>query len=162
MISLFKFFYKQLLDPALQPNHGKCRDMTLLLQNYLRYWKIHHCRYMSLYSHVSICFRVAVLIRYYTLLFQRNNKICCKGLVCKVSSVASYQTRWYNKIIFKKGYLVPWNFSWIGYCKMVTPMNGLHLFNFELNSFLRIPLIMLFLEYTSSWQISWRYYDLCC
>ena len=42
------------------------------------------------------------------LLFRRNNRIWCKGLVCKASSVASHQTRWYNKRILRTR-----DFSWI-------------------------------------------------
>ena len=42
-----------------------------------------------------------------------NNRIWRKGLVCKASSVASNQTRWYNKRILVKGYSVPRDFSWI-------------------------------------------------
>ena len=47
------------------------------------------------------------------LLFRRSNRSWLKGLVCKASSVASQQTRWYNKRMFRKGYSVPRDFSWI-------------------------------------------------
>ena len=41
---------------------------------------------------------------------RRNNSFWCKGFVCKSSSVASYQTRWCNKRILRKGYSVPTGF----------------------------------------------------
>ena len=50
-------------------------------------------------------------------MFRRKYRILFKGLKCKSSNVASnqmiYQTRWYNKRIFIKGYSVPRDFSWI-------------------------------------------------
>ena len=50
-------------------------------------------------------------------MFRRKYRILRKGLICKSSSVASnqmiYETRWYNKRIFIKGYSVPREFSWI-------------------------------------------------
>ena len=46
------------------------------------------------------------------LLYRINNRIWLKGLVCKASSVAFRQSRWYNKIILTKGYSVPRDFSW--------------------------------------------------
>ena len=45
MISYLSFSYKGPLDPGFHPHHHKYWGMILLLQNYLRYWKIHHCRY---------------------------------------------------------------------------------------------------------------------
>ena len=47
------------------------------------------------------------------LLFRRNNRIWRKGIVCKVSIVASHQTRWYIKRMLTKGYSVPRDISWI-------------------------------------------------
>ena len=35
-------------------------------------------------------------------MFRKNNRIWCKGLICKASSVASHQTMWCNKIMLKK------------------------------------------------------------
>ena len=53
------------------------------------------------------------------LLFRRNNKVWPKGHVCKGSSVMSYQTWWYNKLILGKGYSVPRDFSWIKNYKLI-------------------------------------------
>ena len=46
-------------------------------------------------------------------MFRRNNSIWHKGLAFMSSSIASYQTRWYNKIILRKGYSFSRDFSWI-------------------------------------------------
>ena len=47
------------------------------------------------------------------LLFRRNNRIWRKGIACKVSIIASHQTRWYIKRMLTKGYSVPRDISWI-------------------------------------------------
>ena len=52
------------------------------------------------------------------LLFRRNSSIWRKSLVC-TTSVASYQNRWYNKIILRKGYLILRDFSWIENYKLI-------------------------------------------
>ena len=46
-------------------------------------------------------------------MFRRNNRIWHKGLAFMSSSIGSYQTRWYNKIILRKGYSFSRDFSWI-------------------------------------------------
>ena len=50
-------------------------------------------------------------------MFQRNNRVLRKDLVCKSPTVASnqviHQTRWYNKRILRKDYSAPRDFSWI-------------------------------------------------
>ena len=60
-------------------------------------------------------------------MFQRNNIIWRKGLVCKSSRVASNQViqrnRWYNKRILIKGYSVPQDFSWIKNYKLLLIAN---------------------------------------
>ena len=65
-------------------------------------------------------------------MFPRNNRIWCKGLVCKSSSVASiqviWQTRRHNKRILRKGYSVPQDFSWIENYKLYHPA-GIYLLN---------------------------------
>ena len=43
-------------------------------------------------------------------MFCRNNRIWRKDLFFKASSVASHQTRWYNKKRIRKGYSVPRTF----------------------------------------------------
>ena len=40
--------------------------------------------------------------------------------LCKASSVASNQTRWYNKRILRKSYSIPRDFSWIENYKLYT------------------------------------------
>ena len=57
-------------------------------------------------------------------------------------------------------------FIYVSICFRVTPINGLnrilHLFNFELNSFFRIPLILLVCRTYVFWIILRRYWNLCC
>ena len=42
------FSYEGPSDPGFQPHYRKYWDMILSLQNYLRYWKTHHCHYKNL------------------------------------------------------------------------------------------------------------------
>ena len=46
-------------------------------------------------------------------MLRRKSRVWRKGLVFKASSFAFNQTRWYNKRILRKSYLVPQDFSWI-------------------------------------------------
>ena len=44
-LNYLSFSYGGPLDSGFQPHHRKSWAMILLLQNYLKYWKTHHCRY---------------------------------------------------------------------------------------------------------------------
>ena len=52
-------------------------------------------------------------------MFRRNNMIWRKGIVCKASSVASPQTRWYIKRMLTKDCSAPRGFSWIQNYKLI-------------------------------------------
>ena len=51
-------------------------------------------------------------------MFRKNNRIWHKGLACVSSSIKSYQTKWYNKRILRKGYSFSRDFSWIENSKL--------------------------------------------
>ena len=48
MIGSYKFFLQGAFRSGSQPHHHRYWDMILLLQNYLGYWKTHHCHFENL------------------------------------------------------------------------------------------------------------------